>query len=537
MTRWVLLLVSVLWAAQAAAPRYEVRGRLVPGTRATVWLHGATAPFEANTLADDDGHFRFRDIEAGAYVLGAFVPGRGEMRRTIEVGPGEARAGNRIELVVELHDGEFESRDSLRRSAMVSAKELAIPASARHEYEEAVRNLARHEVDAATGHLQRAVEMAPQFAEAWNHLGTIAYQTHDFPRAESCFRKALAADPSSFQPLVNLGGVLINLNKFDEALKYNLFAALSHPSDALANVQLGMSYFFLNKLDLAQKYLTAARRIDPAHFSHPQLILAQIDLRRNDRAGAAAELAEFLQYHPDSPQKDKIRDDIARLRGQPDAPQEFAQTGMARSFALKPDLPSPPARVDAAIGSGRHMRVLLARTPDGGWTELPSAWYPQDGGHYAAGPAFGFSDACLACHGAGRGHAEPMNCTGCHDEAGAAKPGEAACLRCHAGTVGPDSAHRPLAATDETIELNSAAYRLRASRCYRASAGKLTCTACHPAHRFAKTADEFRAVCRGCHPTQHNSAALNCVRCHMPPRPAADAPSVLVTDHRIQRPL
>ena len=308
------MLLAVALAAGGETDRYDLRGRLVPPVRASVWLHGATAPFEASTLADDDGHFRFRNLARGTYTLGAFVPGRGEMHRTLEVGPSRADALKHIDLTVDLHDGEFESRDSLRRTAMVSAKELAIPERARREYEQAEKKLARREVEDAVAHLNRAVELAPQFAVAWNHLGTIAYQTRDYPRAETCFRKALDADPDFFQPLVNLGGALISLHKFDEALQYNLYAALTRPNDALANSQLGLNYFYLNRLDLGSKYLTLAKKLDPAHFSHPQLVLAEIALRRQDRAAAVSELEEFLHYHPDSPEAARIKADIAKLR-------------------------------------------------------------------------------------------------------------------------------------------------------------------------------------------------------------------------------
>src|ERR1035441_16279 len=133
--RGALLLITAILCARAETARFELRGRLLPATRASVWLHGATAPFEDTTLAGEDGHFRFRDLLAGTYTLGAFVPGRGEMRRTIEVGPSQADAKKRIELTVKLRGGEFESRDSLGRQAMVSAKELAIPERAHREYE------------------------------------------------------------------------------------------------------------------------------------------------------------------------------------------------------------------------------------------------------------------------------------------------------------------------------------------------------------------------------------------------------------------
>src|ERR1017187_10323978 len=336
--RGALLLMTIVLCVRGDTARYELRGRLLPATRASVRLDGATAPFEDSTLAGDDGRFRFRGLLAGAYTLGAFVPGRGEMRRTVEVGPSHADARKRIELTVEMRDAEFESRDSLRRGAMVSARALAIPERAHREYEEAEKRLARRDVEGAVAHLERAVELAPQFSEVWNHLGTIAYQSRDYARAETCFRKALEADPAAFQPLVNLGGVSINLSKFEQALQYNLYAALTRPNDALANSQLGMTYFYLDKLELARKYLTTAKRLDPAHFSHPQLVLAEIGLRRQDRTAAVAELAEFLQYHPDAPEAGQIKQKLAQLNAPSDPAQAFAATGMARTFSEAPEL-------------------------------------------------------------------------------------------------------------------------------------------------------------------------------------------------------
>ena len=102
-------------------------------------------------------------------------------------------------------------------------------------------------------HLERAVAIAPQFANAWNNLGTIAYQTQKYSRAEECFREALEQDPDSYEPLVNLGGVLINLHKLDEAWSYNVNAVLARPNDALANAQLGMTYFESGAPELAEK--------------------------------------------------------------------------------------------------------------------------------------------------------------------------------------------------------------------------------------------------------------------------------------------
>ncbi len=297
------------------AETFEVRGTLVPATQASVSLHGATSPFHSNTLAGPDGRFRFRNIEPGAYTLIVFIPGQGEVRKTISVGPSTANKKGRVELAVRLD----EAKMTPDRSAVVNVRELAIPQKARDEYRNAGRKLESRDVAAAIAHLERAVELAPQFAAAWNFLGTIAYQTQRYGDAEKYFLRALEADQNAYEPVVNLGGVYVTTGNFSEAWKYNLNAVLRRPNDALANSQLGMTYFGLGRLDLAEKYLLEAIRLDPAHFSHPQLTLAEIYVRRGDKARAADVLEDFLRRHPDNPARDSIRTVISKLRGSPGA--------------------------------------------------------------------------------------------------------------------------------------------------------------------------------------------------------------------------
>ena len=298
--------IACLLAARATASQYELSGRIMPAAEASVTLSGATTPFENATLTDSRGRFRFRKLAEGTYTLAAFSPSLGEARETVEIGPGLADSRGRIEVTLHL-DG------TRPAGATVSAHELSIPAKARREYDEARKKLALPDVNAAITHLERAVEIAPQYSAAWNHLGTIAYQQRRYPDAEKYFRKALNADPQSYEALVNLGGVLLNLGEYDEALDYNRHAVLRRPDDALANSQLGMSYLAKEKLESAKRYLTIAKTLDPAHFSHPQLLLAEIDMRQNQPAAAASELRDFLARHPDAPEAAQVKNLLARL--------------------------------------------------------------------------------------------------------------------------------------------------------------------------------------------------------------------------------
>jgi tetratricopeptide (TPR) repeat protein len=306
---------NLLLLAFLAAPAvYDLTAQLDPPAVASVSLFRVASPYTASTLSDEGGRFTFRKLEPGAYTVSVFIPAQGEARQTIEVGPSTADARQRVSLTIHLKDSDFVYADPMRRRHSVSTKQLAIPDKAVREYQDAQKDLARNDPDAAIRHLQHAVELAPQFSIAWNNLGTIAYQTQKYPRAEECFREALRQDPAAYEPLVNLGGVLVNLHKLDEAYDYNLHAVLIRPNDALANAQLGMTYFGLSTLDLAEKYFRRAVELDPAHFSHPQLFLAEIHLRHGDTRAAAADLEDFLQHHPDWPQAAKMREQIVEWR-------------------------------------------------------------------------------------------------------------------------------------------------------------------------------------------------------------------------------
>ena len=287
---------------------FELVGHVVPHAPAAVTIHSTNSPYTESTLAGPDGRFRFRRVEAGSYTLIAFVPGRGETRLTINVGPGTADRKRRVNVEMRM-EGEAINREPAN---MVSQKELAVPRQARRLYADAEKHLARRDVKSATEALEKAVALAPRFAAAWNHLGTIAYQTQRYPEAEGYFRKGLEADGSAYEPLVNLGGVLINLGNLDEAWSVNVRAVLERPTDPLAQAQLGMTYLQLNKLDLAEKHLLEARRLDAAHFSQPQLHLAELYLRRNDRTRAAAQLEDFLRHHPDYPKAAAIRQALSK---------------------------------------------------------------------------------------------------------------------------------------------------------------------------------------------------------------------------------
>src|SRR5581483_8020849 len=84
MWKFIAAAVSVFsLGAAESRPVFELRGKILPHESGMVSLHAVASPFAASTLAGPDGDFRFKNIEAGAYTVSAYIPGRGETRRTV----------------------------------------------------------------------------------------------------------------------------------------------------------------------------------------------------------------------------------------------------------------------------------------------------------------------------------------------------------------------------------------------------------------------------------------------------------------------
>ena len=316
--RFGLFLALFPTVAVCLAPgSLELRGKvLVPeGYRhrvVVVTLFGVTTAYMSHQQVLHNFGFKFSKLEPGPYTIGVSVRGLEEMRQTIEVSPGLADRKGRVYVEMRLGGA---ARPGTGRT--VSVRLLSVPQKARELYRRAVASLGRRDVPGAVTLLEQAVDQAPQFAEALNTLGTIYNQKKDFPKAEGYFREALQKDPEAYAPLVNLGGVLLAQRSLAEARTHNEKAVELRPDDALARCQLGWVYLEMGELDKAMPQFQEAKRLDPGHFSRPQLGLADIYARRSQPAQAVAELEDYLRRHPDDPEAPRIREEITRLRTGP----------------------------------------------------------------------------------------------------------------------------------------------------------------------------------------------------------------------------
>jgi FOG: TPR repeat len=103
---------------------------------------------------------------------------------------------------------------------------------------------------------------------------------------------------------------------------------------------------------------------------------------------------------------------------------------------------------------------------------------------------------------------------------------------------------REAAGDGSAIKVVSHAEQLAMSRCATQSGERFWCGSCHNPHTVISDARAYyRNKCLECHASTlskgsskaHQDSAADCTGCHMPSKPASDAPHSAFTDHRIVR--
>ena len=107
----------------------------------------------------------------------------------------------------------------------------------------------------------RAIEMAPDTAQAWNARGFVHSQVHDPVQAIEDFKTAVRLDPKPLY-LNNLGVAYLGQSKPSDALSAFDQAVRLAPDVALFLIHRALAYRHLDKLNEAESDLSQALKLD-----------------------------------------------------------------------------------------------------------------------------------------------------------------------------------------------------------------------------------------------------------------------------------
>jgi tetratricopeptide (TPR) repeat protein len=124
--------------------------------------------------------------------------------------------------------------------------------------------LAGRPQDAITA-ARRAIELRPDYPEAWSNLGVALYEMTEFREAAGAHRKAIAAKPTFAEAHSNLGNALHALRKFDDAIDAYRHAIELRPDFADAWANLGTTLHHSGRFDDGASALRRAVALAPHH--------------------------------------------------------------------------------------------------------------------------------------------------------------------------------------------------------------------------------------------------------------------------------
>ncbi len=141
--------------------------------------------------------------------------------------------------------------------------------------------------DEAIRHLTEAIEIQPDFAPAYNNLGTAHKARGALSDAVTCYLKAIELDPTYAEPYSNLGNVLKQGGDSRKALQYYTKALQLNPAFFDAHMNVGHLYKDHGRFVLAFEHYNAAADLkstsqDAAadafcHMFHTELCLGKWD--------------------------------------------------------------------------------------------------------------------------------------------------------------------------------------------------------------------------------------------------------------------
>ncbi len=210
----------------------------------------------------------------------------------------------------------------------------------------------------AAGSPQPSSEPAPpQPISAEVVAAESAIASSDWKTAETKLDSYLAAHPTDARALFDGGYVADTQNRLDDAAALYRRAIQANPKSFEAHLSLGLLLARQNKLDEARPELAVATTLDPG-VAGPELkarawrALARID-RASDPAVASNDLLQALKLSPETPQDTLLAAELAEQAGQNDA----AEAAYRRMLAKDPH--SAPANAGLA-----HLLIARKQYPD-----------------------------------------------------------------------------------------------------------------------------------------------------------------------------
>jgi tetratricopeptide (TPR) repeat protein len=268
-------------------------------------------------MTDRNGRFRFTGLALASYIISVRVPGYTEQRQEVEL------------LTTPSANLQFQLRpDGSARATPVGSSlvDAKVPGAAKKEFDQAAALVAagkKESLTEAIRHLEKAVNIYPQYVEANLMLGTTYMDLSQWDKAEDVLKRTVELDPQAGNALLALGELYFRQKKAEDAEKVLVRGLAIENRSYQGHLALARVYFDISTrlkdeaqakpvLEKAYEQVNQSLRLKP-DFAQAHLVKGNLLLRVRRAEDAKREFEEYLRLDPKGPFADQTRAVVEKI--------------------------------------------------------------------------------------------------------------------------------------------------------------------------------------------------------------------------------
>jgi predicted Zn-dependent protease len=270
---------------------------------------GSTGSIVNSAYTGAGGTFEFRGIPQGSYEVIA-SSGTQQVEERVDSGSMNAMVDLRLPSSAE---GNTAPNDGMGNRS-VSVAQYKVPEAAREELRKAREASVKDKHDEAQRHLGKALDLAPNYADALTLRAIYKLDAKDVDGAIEDLNKAIENDANCALAYMALGSAFNMQSKFDDALRTLQRGESLAPDAWQAYFEMGRAYAGKSDFEAAVHALDRAQTLAPAEFPLIRLVRANALLSLNRYGDAAADLEAYLNKNPNGPEVAQAQRMLERAR-------------------------------------------------------------------------------------------------------------------------------------------------------------------------------------------------------------------------------
>ena len=315
MVRLRLLVPILLLTSSVAAWAGFIRGQVHydngnPADHVIIRLTSGMIAYQNEMTTDPEGKFNFDGLSLSTYHLTVEGQGFKPYSSNIDISMSKM-AYEQITLHLN-KDPEPKAVPPGGPKEQLNVRVAQIPSNARKEFEAGKKSMQEQNAAASMQHFQKAIELYPKYAEAYQLLAVLHMESGNLADAEPELVKATDIEPNLATAHFALGVCRNAMAKFADAeppLKHGLDL---DPDSVDGNYELAKTYFALGRWQDAEPHALRSERLKP-EFAPAHALMGDILIKKRDGMAALKEFKEYLRLDPKGQFAPGANDMVARI--------------------------------------------------------------------------------------------------------------------------------------------------------------------------------------------------------------------------------